>query len=87
MVIRASRKPSDHPTIANVFGSAVRDREINCGNPRVRRPSDHRERLWDRAGEIAAGLRAADSCRCLARLAYGQYQSSTAGLFANAMHS
>ena len=29
----------------------------------------------------------ADPCRCFARLAYGQYQSSTAGLFANAMHS
>ena len=27
MVIRASRKPSDHPTIANVSGSAVRDRD------------------------------------------------------------
>ena len=27
----------------------MRDRDVNRDYPRVRRPSDHRERLWDRA--------------------------------------
>jgi hypothetical protein len=39
--------------MANVSGSAVRDRDVNRGYPRVSRPSDHRERLWDRRSEIA----------------------------------
>jgi len=32
MVIRAYRKPSDHPIIANVSGSAVRDRDPPIGD-------------------------------------------------------
>ena len=32
----------------------MRDRDVNRDYPRVCRPSDHRKRLWDRAGEIVA---------------------------------
>ena len=39
----ASPSTVDHSR--NVSETAVRNREINRGNPRVRRPSDHRERL------------------------------------------
>jgi hypothetical protein len=31
----------------------VRNRDVNRDQPRARRPSDHRERLWDRARKIA----------------------------------
>jgi hypothetical protein len=49
---------SDYPpsTIdfpGNVSGSAVRNRDVNRDHPRACRPSDHRERLWDRARKIA----------------------------------
>ena len=32
----------------------MRNRDVNRDHPRARRPSDHRERLWDRARKIAA---------------------------------
>jgi hypothetical protein len=40
-------------TIRNVSGSAVRNRDVNR-DPSAIPTIDHRERLWDRAGEIAA---------------------------------
>jgi len=52
---------SDHPTVSdhqpsrNVSGTAVRNRNVNRDHPRtIDHPAiDHRERLWDRGGQIA----------------------------------
>jgi len=55
---------SDHPTVSdhqpsrNVSGTAVRNRDVNRDHPRtIDHPAiDHRERLWDRGGQIATRL-------------------------------
>jgi hypothetical protein len=48
-LLRPTSTASDPRPSGNVSESAVRNRDVNRDHPRVRRPSDHRERLWDRA--------------------------------------
>ena len=48
---------SDPRPSRNVSGCAVRDRDIDRDYPRVRRPSDHRERLWVRGARSRAAHR------------------------------
>ena len=52
-LLRPPQRPAtiDHP--ATSLGPLC-DRGVNRDYPRVCRPSDHRKRLWDRAGEIVA---------------------------------
>ena len=51
LAFHLDRPTIDHP--ATSLGSAVRNRDVNRDHPCARRPSDHRERLRDRARKIA----------------------------------